>query len=75
MRCLFESMQSLKCLKNWHSLHRIITSENIFKEIGETLIHYKPKWNLLRCGIDSGKNMCEAEKLDKFTKIAKIQNI
>lgn len=26
-----------------------MTEKNIFKEIEETLIHYKLKWNLLRC--------------------------
>ena len=26
-----------------------ITGKNVFKEIEETLIHYKLKWNLLRC--------------------------
>lgn len=31
------------------NLHGVTTGNNVFKEVGKTLIRHNLKWNLLRC--------------------------
>ena len=55
-------------LASLSSLCRTITGEDIYKEIKKTLIHYKLKWNLLRCvKTDDSENMCGTKVSEKFT--------
>lgn len=60
----FEVTKELACL------HRIIMGKNIFQKIEKTLIHYNPKWNLLRCVTNNGKIRVKHKKPYSIDKIS-----